>query len=549
MNEQLVGELVRRLAPQGYTEPAKAEATYPPRRLPASALVTRLSPSPTGFVHIGTIYTALINERLAHQSGGVFYVRAEDTDKKREAAGGLELMLKALAEFKLPTDEGPLEGGAYGPYVQSQRAALYTGYAIGLLKGGRAYPAFETEAELEKLRNQQTTQKVRPGYYGQFAGWRNQSAEQIAAALAANQPFVLRFRSSGDHSKRIEFQDALKGKLSLPQNDLDIPLLKSDGLPTYHLAHIVDDHLMHTSLVIRGDEWLSSVPLHIDLATALGLTPFLYGHLAPISVLDQGKKRKLSKRKDQAADVGVWLDNGFPPPAILEYLLGLANSNFEDWRRDQPDKPLSDFRFSLKKLAASRAPLLDPKKLADVSRDAIARLPQADYDQQLLTWLKSHDPKLYQAMSADPTYTKRVLQIERTGEQARKDLASWREAADTYGYFYDAIYQAAATKALPTELAGIDFLVQKQAVDNFLASWQVSDDQPTWLQKFRAAAEQSGFSPDNKRFNDHPDQFKGSLADFAKIIRVRLTGRNRSPDLFAVMQIMGEQRVRSRLEL
>jgi len=549
MDQSLQSEIIKRLAPSGYTEPAAAEAAYPPRRLPATALVTRLSPSPTGFVHLGTIYTALVNERLAHQSKGIFYSRAEDTDKQREAAGGLELMLKALAEFGLPTDEGPREGGAYAPYVQSQRLPIYLGYAIALLKAGRAYPAFETEEQLEQLRKSQTAQKVRPGYYGQFAAWRHKTPPEVAAALQAGQPFVLRFSSAGDHAQRLEFSDAVKGQLSLPQNDLDIPLLKSDGSPTYHLAHVVDDHLMRTSLVLRGDEWLPSVPLHLELAAALGWPAFLYGHLAPISILDQGKKRKLSKRKDADADVGVWLDRGFPPAAIIEYLLGLANSNFEDWRRAHPAEPYQNFPFSLKKLAASRAPLLDPKKLDDVSRDAIARLPQPEFEAQLLAWLKNHEPELAKVMAADADYTHRVLTIERSGPQARKDLASWSQAKEMYGYFFDPLFAAGIDKALATELAGIEFLLQKEAVDNFLATYQAKDDQPTWLNKFRAAAQKAGFSPDGRSFADHPDQYKGSLADFAKILRVRLTGRNQTPDLFAIMQIMGDARVRRRLEL
>ncbi len=547
MSDELKKIISQKLAPDGCMRREEAEAGYPPRKLVDGALVTRLAPSPTGFVHLGTIYAGLVNYRLARQSSGVFFLRIEDTDKSREVEGGRDMIIDALKTFNISYEEGPDNGGMYGPYIQSQRGPLYMSYALWLLEQGRAYPCFADKAELEQIHKEQIDQKLRPGYYGKFAVWRNKSDTEIKSALEVGKPFVLRFLSEGDHSKRIKINDALKGQVELPENDLDVPLLKSDGLPTYHLAHVVDDFLMGTNLVIRGDEWLSSAPLHIELCTALGIAPFNYGHLAPISVLDNGSKRKLSKRKDENANIKYWIDAGYPPEAIEEYLLRLMSSSYEDWRNANPLANNQDFKLDIKKLAMSRGPLLDEAKLANVSRDYIASIEQEEYEKQIINWISQHDFDFAKVLAEDPAYTSKVLTIERDSANRRKDLAKWSEAKQVYSYFFDSMFNPISAQAIDQELPEVPLLEQTNVCLAFLEVYHPNDDQPTWLQKLRSAAMSAGYAPDTKTFNGDPSKFKGTLADFAKIIRVKLTGRNQSPDLYSVMQIMGQQRVRGRL--
>lgn len=549
-SDQLIDRLTSILAPNGYTPRDEAESRYPVRDLPSGAEVMRIPPSPTGFVHIGTIYAGLVNERVAHLSdGGVFILRIEDTDKKREVEGSVDRIIDAFRAFGINYDEGPDVGGDYGPYSQSERAEIYLGYAIDLLKNGRAYPCFATAEELQAATRDQQAKKLRPGYYGQWALWRDRSEDEIQAALDDEKPFVLRFRSNGSHDKRINYTDVFKGKMEVPENDLDVPLIKSDEsrLPTYHLAHVVDDYLMRITKVFRSDEWLPSTALHIELSQAFGHEPFTYGHFAPISILDKkgGGKRKLSKRKDDEADVQYWLEAGYPVEAIKAYLLGLANSNFEDWYRANPDVPLSEFPLSLEKLAASRAPLLDMTKLEDYAKDYIARLPQDEFNQQVFTHAS---PGFQQALQADSQYTNQVLAIERSGEKPRKDLAMWSQAEEQYGYFFDDLYEASYRRQGRSEfLHDFDEDTIKQACDNFLNTYNPEQDQSAWFESLKQAADTSGFAVDNKAYKSDPDAYKGNVADFARIIRVVLTGRNRTPDLHAIMQIMGEDRVRARL--
>jgi glutamyl-tRNA synthetase len=548
MNQEIV-EKITALITENVIDRTAIEAKYQKRALSEGALVTRIAPSPTGFVHIGTVYAALLCQRLAAQTGGIYFLRIEDTDKKREVAGGAEMILQALTQFNLRPQEGPEVGGAYGPYKQSERADIYMSFAIELLRAGRAYPCFATPEELEENTKKQQAAKVRPGYYGEWALWRNKSEEEVLAALAADKPFVLRFKSLGSHDKRVEFTDALKGALELPENDLDVPLIKSDEhrLPTYHLAHVVDDYLMQTNLVLRGDEWLPSTPLHIELAEALHITPFRYAHIAPISIIDKngGGKRKLSKRKDPEADVQFWLKAGYPVTGVTHYLLGLASSSFEEWYRAHPGASFTEFEVTLQKLAASRAPLLDMTKLEDYCKDYIASLPQEIFEQEIL----SHAPTGFKQVITDAgSYAQSVFAIERSGEKPRKDLSKWEDAYDQYGYFFDSSFEkdfkVAGQKEYLETVSDDDLGTAKAA---FLETYAPADTQEVWFEKLKAAAEKVGYAIDNKAFKANPEQFKGGLADFAKIIRVSLTGKNRTPDLYAIMQVMGEARVRSRL--
>ncbi len=548
----LIERLKKILAPEGYTPRQESELQYPARNLPQGAEVMRIAPSPTGFMHIGTIYAGLVNERVAHQTGGVFILRIEDTDKKREIEGSVDGIINAFREFELKYDEGPDKEAAYGPYFQSQRGKTYMGYALELLENGRAYPCFATPEELKVAIDDQQAKKQRPGYYGDWALWRNKSEAEIIEALDAGKPFVLRFKSNGDHQKRIQYADVFKGKMEVPENDLDVPLIKSDEyrLPTYHLAHVVDDHLMHVTKVFRSDEWLPSTALHIELAQALHLEPFIYGHFAPISVIDKngGGKRKLSKRKDSEADVKFWLEAGYPLEAVRAYLFGLANSNFEDWYRANAGKPVTDFVISLEKLAASRAPLLDIKKIEDYAKDYIASLPQEEFNAAIISWARENSPRFATAMESGTEYTTRVLAVERQGEKPRKDIAKWSDAPENYSYFYDDLYPEEFASRVIEELKDFSVDTGREACAEFLHTYNSDDDQQTWFDKLKAAAEKTGFATDNKEFKESPKKFKGNVADFARIIRVKLTGKNRTPDLWTIMKVMGIDRIKNRLQ-
>lgn len=533
-SQTLIDQLISLIAPNGFDERADSEARYPTRNLANGAEVMRVPPSPTGFVHIGTVYAGLINERIAHQSDGRFILRIEDTDKKREVEGSIERIYKAFEAFGISYDEGPDAGGDYGPYVQSDRARIYLGYAIDLLRRGRAYPCFATAEELQESVKNQQAQKLRPGYYGDWALWRNKSEEDIVAALDAGLPFVLRFRSNGSHDKRIDYKDVFKGKMEVPENDLDVPLIKSDDsrLPTYHLAHIVDDHLMRVTKVFRSDEWLPSTALHVELSKAFDLDPFTYGHFAPISVIDKnGGKRKLSKRKDDEADVEYWLQAGYPVQAVKAYLLGLANSNFEDWYRAHPSEPIENFSVSLEKLAASRAPLLDMRKLEDYAKDYIASQPQPVFNETVIAWAKENSPRFALAAEADMEYANKVFSIERDGDKPRKDLAKWSDAPDQYSYFFDNLYPEEFADRVVEELKDLPADTIQKACETFLRDYDAADSSEIWLEKMRKGAESSGLH----------------MRDYARILRVRLTAKNRTPDLHSIMQVMGQDRVRSRL--
>ncbi len=560
MTEELI-ERIASLLCTGVTVPKldAIEAGYPSRSLDPEAIVTRSAPSPTGFVHIGTVYMCLLNQFLARQSGGVYMLRVEDTDKKRELSDGVAQIIHALDAFHLIPDEGVhADGtsyGAYGPYLQSERKAMYLAYAVKLLKDGRAYPCFATKEELEANVKKQQSAKVRPGYYGQWALWRDRSTTDIEAALQSGLPFVLRFRSNGNHEKRIVVDDVLKGRIELPENDLDVPLIKADGsqLPTYHMAHVVDDSLMKSTLILRGDEWLPSTPLHVELAEALGIRPFTYAHFAPISVLDKngGGKRKLSKRKDPEADVNFWLSAGYPIDGIKAYLLGLANSSFEEWYTTHPTSPLSDFTVTLEKLAASRAPLLDHSKLEDYCKDYFAKLSQEDFNAQIIAWAKANDPGFYQELIKDPAYTNEVLSIERGGDTPRKDLAKLSDASSMYLYFFDFSFDL--LKLWDDNAEGYPFVGRSaediaQVKTAFLQTYNHNATKDEWFENMKKAAEYAGYAIDNKAYKESPESFKGKIADFAQIIRYAVTlGKTRTPDLYAIMQIMREDRVRARL--
>jgi len=543
-------KLAAALFPQIEESPQIIEARYPWRQLKPGAMVTRIAPSPTGFMHLGGLYTALISERLAHQSGGIFFLRIEDTDSKRAVPGALELIINSLSHFGLALDEGEKElgreSGDYGPYKQSQRASIYQAWVKQLIVAGQAYPAFETVEELEELTQKQEASKVAPGYYGPWAYWRDKTPAEALAMLDQGLKPVIRWRSNGDPEHRLIVSDMFKGRLALRESDQDIVLLKSNGLPTYHLAHVIDDHLMGTTHVIRGDEWLSSLPLHLQLFATLGWQPPIYGHLAPIQKLVGQSRRKLSKRHDPEASVTFYDEAGYPPEAVIAYLLNLANPSFEAWFMSHPDNTWRDYLLVIDELKKGAGALLDFQKLDSYSKEIISRLSLTELVEQSLAWAKKYDPPLAQAMSRDLTYTTEILNIDREGERRRKDIAKWSELRPMIGYFYDDIWDAT-----PLDLAGQlgDYPSSeiKAIAKAVVAQYDSQDSQAEWLAKLRKLSQSLGYAPDTASYRQDPQRYRGSFSDIAKIIRVLLVGRNQSPDLYEVMRVMGRERVEKRL--
>ena len=481
---------------------------------------------------------------MAHQSGGVLFLRVEDTDAKREVPGAVEVLIKTLAHYGISFDEGAtIEGdkGVYGPYRQRQRADIYHVYAKKLVSEGKAYPCFCTEEDLTAMREKQEAMKVNFGYYGQFAMWRDRSLEDIQAQLDAGNPWVLRFRSTGSIENQFKFDDLVKGKLTVTENDIDHVLLKSDGIPTYHFAHAVDDHLMRTTHVVRGDEWLATLPFHIQLFKALGFKLPKYVHIGPLMKMDGNSKRKLSKRKDPELALTFYKAEGFPVEAVYEYIMTLLNSNYEDWRRANPTAPATSFQFSAKKLNPA-GNLFDYAKLTDVSKNVIALMDAEKVYSLLLEWTKEFDADFYEKLAADPDYAKRILAIGRGGKKPRKDMAVWTEAKPYMGFFYDEYLEK------PVFDEKFDSETVKTALAKFLERFDIADDSSVWFDKVKAITEEMGFTTDMKAYKADPDAFPGTVADVSTFIRQAVTGKTNSPDLYTVMQILGYDRTVSRIK-
>ncbi len=523
------------------------EAKYPRRNLPDGAKVTRVAPSPTGFMHIGGIYAALINERLAHQSGGVFFLRIEDTDTKREVEGATEVICSSLADYDLNIDEGfdrnGNEIGAYAPYRQSERKTIYQAYIKHMLETGKAYPCFATQEELEALRKTQEASGARPGYYGRWAKYRDYPVEKIEEKLDAGIPFVIRFKSNGSYNNKIVIQDGLKGKINFPENDLDVVIMKSDGLPTYHFAHVVDDHLMGTTHVIRGDEWISSLPLHIQLFKEMGFKAPKYTHIAPIQKMDGDSRRKLSKRHDPEADVRFYDKVGYPRVAVIEYLLNLVNSNFEDWKRNNQTKSYKDFPVSLNKLSPSGA-LFDFVKLNNISKEIIAKMTTEEVYDAVYNWAEKNDANLHNLMTANSDYVKAILSIERTGaKNARKDIAKYSDVSAEIEYFFDDKF--AISDEMKAELKSVKKYVE--LVDTYIPMFNENDTKDEWFAKMQKLADDFNFAKNGKEYKANPDAFNGDISSVVKVFRILITGKTQSPDLSEIQHVMGKERVLSRL--
>lgn len=526
------------------------EAKYPERNLPEGAIVTRFAPSPTGFVHIGSLYQALVAHKVAKQTNGVYFLRVEDTDQKREVENGVTNITKSLEDFGIVADEGMIndteEVGAYGPYKQSVRKDIYQSYAKKLIEEGKAYPDFCTQEELNQIRADQEAAKERTGYYGKWAKYRNMPIDMAYEKIQNGDPYIIRMKSPGDIEKKIKVKDVIKGSIDMPENDVDEVIIKSDGLPTYHFAHAVDDHLMHTTHVIRSDEWLPSVPKHIQLFTVLGFKPPKYAHIAPIMKMDNGARRKISKRKDPEAAVSYYRELGIPKQTVKEYLLNIANSNFEMWRKQNPDKPIDEFNLELNKMSVSGA-LFDMVKLQDVSKGVISHYTAEEVYDEALDWAKEFDPELEKMLSEDKEYTLKVLGIERGGVKPRKDIAQWSELKDIIIYMYDEGFAKMDKSKFEYQAITDPAEIEKIVKTYFEKYYDESDDKETWFNKMKDLAEELGYAREVKEYKANPDAYKGHVGDISTVLRVTLTGKSRTPDLYEIMQVIGKERLLKRV--
>lgn len=541
-------KLAQLLFPHIDKTPDYYEELYPERGLAEGARVTRFAPSPTGYLHIGGLFGALVDVLTAQSTGGVAYLRIEDTDKKREIDDGVSAIINGFDYFGVEFNEGVTgfgtEKGAYGPYTQSQRAEIYQTIAKSLVEKGLAYPCFCTADEISETREQQEKDgALIRGYFGKWAKCRDLTIEEIEKNLAEDKPWVLRLRSEGDESKKIIFDDVIRGKIEMPANIIDEVLLKSDGIPTYHFAHACDDHFMRTTHVIRGEEWISSVPKHIELFKACGYKVPKYAHTPQVLKTDEetGDKRKLSKRKDPEAAVGYFVEGGFPKESVLEYLLTLINSNFEDWRRANPKEDISKFPFNLKKMSSSGC-LFDLVKLNDVSKNVISVMSAKDVYENVAAWAKVYDPDFYEIFTADPEFSTAVMNIDRENPKPRKDIARWSEVKDYVAYFFKPLYQPDYT--LPENISKADAVA---IAEKYLAEFDLSDDKDQWFARIKDMCEPLGFTPNVKEFKKNPEAFKGHVGDVSTVIRIALTSRRNTPDLFSIMQLLGEDEIKSRL--
>lgn len=544
-------KLAELLFPQITRDPAEYENIYPERNLPAGAKVTRLGPSPTGFIHLGNLYGAFVDERLAHQSGGIFYLRIEDTDDKRQVEGAVEAIISSLEFFGVSFDEGASmngDKGDYGPYYQSQRAEIYQTYVKQMIKRGQAYPCFCTEEELTALREEQEALKENPGYYGKWAQHRDLSFEEIERRIAEGQSFVVRLRSQGTHDcaeediRSISVEDGIRGILTMPENDQDVVLLKANGIPTYHFAHVVDDHLMRTTHVVRGAEWLPSLPIHVELFETLGWPLPIYCHTAQLMKLEDGNKRKLSKRKDPELSLDYYRSEGYHPKAVREYLLTILNSNYEEWRLENPDAAQEEFEFTVEKMSNSGT-LFDLDKLNDISKDVLVKLSAEELCTFLTEWAKAYKPELTELFTGQEDYLMKILDLGRQGDKPRKDFIFARQMFEFISYFYDSYFKI--EDSYPENVSAED---RKIILAAYLESYDHQDDQGQWFDKIREIAAANGYAAKPKDFKKNPELYKGHVGDVSTVIRIALMGRAMSPDIWEIQQILGEEKTIERIK-
>lgn len=527
------------------------EKMYPMRNLKDGAIVTRYAPSPTGFIHIGALLASFTGSTFARQTDGVFYLRIEDTDTKRTIDNGISEIINGLREFSVTFDEGPIneneEIGNYGPYVQSQRKEIYQAFAKHLIEEGKAYPCFCSEEEISEIRKNQERNKGRIGYYGRYAKCRDLSNEERAKRIKNNEPFIIRLRSNGDYNRKIICHDEIRGDIAFPENDLDIVINKKDGLPTYHFAHLVDDHLMRTTHVIRADEWISSLPLHYQLFQMFGFDIPKYAHISPLAKIDEetGGVRKLSKRKDPECAMSYYHKLGIPYEAVRLYLATITSSGFEEWYLHNPDGKIEDYKFEFKKMSKS-AGLFDLEKLNNISKNYISRLSASDLYDRVSMYLKQYDHDFYEIFVKDKEYSISILNIERFQKKPRKDIGAYSDVKKEMWYMYDELF---------TNLNySFDKISDKEEIRNILNTYiskyyNESDDKDTWFSKIKALCDFLGYASDMKEYRNNPDSYKGSVADVSMVIRVALTTKTMTPDLYEIMKILGKDKIEHRISL
>lgn len=525
------------------------EEKYPERKLDEGAMVVRFAPSPTGFVHIGGLMQCVIDRKLADQTNGVFILRIEDTDQKREIENGVNQIVSAVKDFNIEFDEGMINEteskGDYGPYKQSERGEIYRAYAKYLIEQGRAYPCFATPEELEEMRAKQEAAKLRTGYYGVWAKYRNLSVDEAIEKIKAGEKYIIRFKSMGNEEKKIRHHDVIKGNIDFPENDQDIVIIKADGLPTYHFAHAVDDHLMRVTHVIRSDEWVSSIPLHLELFKTLGFKTPKYCHYAPILKDEDGKKRKISKRKDPEAAVSYYHEQGIPSQAVCEYLMNIGNSSFELWRKANPDTDISEFKFEINKMSGSGA-VFDMVKLLDVSKNVISKYSKERIFEEVSDWAKRYDEELAKLLE-NKEYSLKIFGIERGNNKPRKDIAKWSDVKNSIIYMYDDVFfndNISYDYAKISDKEEINKII-KLYIDKY---FDINDDKQTWFDKMKDLAEEVGYAREVKEYKKEPKKWPGHVGDISTVIRVSLTGRQNTPDMYEIMQVLGKESVINRLE-
>lgn len=530
------------------------EAMYPERNLDEKAIVTRYAPSPTGFVHIGALLVSFLCGRFAKQTNGINYLRIEDTDTERSIENGITSIIDSLNSFGITFDEGQIseteEKGNYGPYIQSQRQDIYKAYAKKLIEEDKAYASFLTKEELDEIREQQSKSKQRLGIYGRYAKDRNLTKEETLERINKGESYIIRIKSPGSFFNKIKVNDLIKGTIEMPENDIDEVIIKSDGLPTYHFAHAIDDHLMHTTHVIRGDEWLSSLPKHVQLFEILGFKVPKYAHIAPLTKNDNGTIRKLSKRKDPEAAVSYFTEAGVPKEAIMLYLATVANSNFEGWLDQNPNGNIDDFKFDFKKCSSSSGSLFDLPKLYNISKNYISRLTKEEVYNSALDYASKYDEELKEVLEKYPEYSKEIFNIEREQKKPRKDYEKYSDVKGQIWYMYDELFDKYK------ETYGYDYqtITDIDEIKNIINTYidkyyDENDDKETWFNKVKELSDELGYASNMKEYKENPDAFKGSVADVSTVIRVSLTTRSQTPDLYEILRLIGKDRIKERFNI